>query len=49
MANGWDAKDARQLGDYAEGVNSGKAYKVRGEQWRSDIMAIWEQEEAEGS
>lgn len=44
MANGWAAEDARELGEYTQGVISGKGYRVGPEHWRSDIMTIWEQQ-----
>jgi hypothetical protein len=46
MSNGWGADDARELGDYAAGVLSGKAYRTRHPQWKSEIISIWREDAA---
>jgi hypothetical protein len=46
MANGWQAEDARKLGEYAAGVLAGKAYQTGRKQWVPDVMDRWRKEAA---
>ena len=48
MSHGWGADDARELGEYAEGVLSGKAYKAGPSTWNPRIISIWRQDAAGG-
>lgn len=46
MANGWQAEDARKLGEYAAGVLAGKSYQTGRKQWVPDVMDRWRKEAA---
>jgi hypothetical protein len=48
MANGWAADDARELGEYAEGVQRGKAYQAGPSMHNRQIIRTWRKKAAEG-
>lgn len=47
MANGWDAEAARELGEYAAGVQAGKRYRTDARSWSPEIINIWCEQAAE--
>jgi hypothetical protein len=44
MSNGWSAGDARELSELAEGVNSGKAYRVARYMLNENLYESWAEE-----